>query len=151
MIRNEKEYRHATVRLSELEDELRKLSLGRAAERDKVASAVIDAVGLQIEDIEREISEYEDLKEGRLLSFGADDLDSLGELITKARIARGLTQAEFGELLGMSQQQVAHYEQDGWQKISLWRLAEAANALGLGLSVRARLPASSASWSVGTG
>ena len=151
MIRNEKEYRHAAVRLSELEDELRKLSLGRASERDKIASAVIDAVRLQIEDIEREISEYEDLKEGRLLSFGADDLDSLGELITKARIARGLTQAGFGELLGMSQQQVARYERDGWQKISLWRLAEAADALGLGLSVRARLPASSASRSVGIG
>lgn len=152
MIRNEKEYRHAAVRLSELEDELRKLSSGRAAGRGKVASAVIDAVRLQIEDIEREISEYEDLKEGRLLSFGADDLDSLGELITKARIARGLTQAGFGELLlGMTQQQVARYERDGWQEISLWRLAEAADALGLGLSVRARLPASSASRSVGIG
>lgn len=151
MIRNEKEYRHAAVRLSELEDELRKLSLGHASERGKIASAVIDAVRLQIEDIEREISEYEDLKEGRLLSFGADDLDSLGELITKARIARGLTQAGFGELLGMTQQQVARYERDGWQKISLWRLAEAADALGLGLSVRARLPASSASRSVGIG
>ena len=56
MIRNEKEYRRAAVRLSELEADLRKLSLDRAAERDKVASAVIDAVGLQIEDIEREIS-----------------------------------------------------------------------------------------------
>lgn len=152
MIRNDKEYRHARSKLSELEAELRGLSAGRrSAERDEVASAVIDALRMQIEDIEREISEYEDLKEGRLLSFGADDLDSLGELITKARIARGLTQAELGELLGMTQQQVARYERDGWQKISLWRLAEAADALGLGLSVRARLPASSASRSVGIG
>jgi HTH-type transcriptional regulator/antitoxin HigA len=98
---------------------------------------------MQFEDLEREISEYEDLKEGRLLSFSADDLDSLGELLTKARIARGLTQAELGELLGMTQQQVQRYERDGWQKISLWRLAEAADALGLDLSIRARLPASS--------
>ncbi len=90
MIRNEKEYRHAAIRLSELEDELRKLSLGRAAERDKIASAVIDVVRLQIEDIEREISEYEDLKEGRLLSFGADDLDSLGELITRRALPGAL-------------------------------------------------------------
>lgn len=71
---------------------MQKLSSGhRLDERDEVASAVIDALRMQIEDIEREISEYENLKEGRLLSFGADDLDSLGELITKARIARGLT------------------------------------------------------------
>ena len=152
MIRNDKEYRRSKEQLSELEAELQKLSsVRRSAERDKVASAVIDALRMQVEDLEREISEYEDLKEGRLLSFGADDLDSLGELITKARIARGLTQAELGELLGMTQQQVARYERDGWQRISLWRLAEAADALGLDLSVRARLPASSTVRSAGVG
>ena len=112
---------------------------------------VIDALRMQIEDLEREISEYEDLKEGRLLSFGADDLDSLGELITKARIACGLTQAELGELLGMTQQQVARYERDGWQKISVWRLAEAADALGLDVNIRARLPASSTARAAGVG
>lgn len=143
MIRNDKEYRHSKERLSELEAELQGLSSTRcSAERDEVTSAVTDALRMQIEDVEREISEYEDLKEGRLLSFGADDLDSLGELITKARIAKGLTQAELGELLGMTQQQVARYERGGWQKISLWRLAEAVDALGLDLSIRARLPAS---------
>ncbi len=152
MIRTDKEYRHSKEQLSELEAELQKLSsVRRSAERDEVASAVIDALRMQIEDMEREIAEYEDLKEGRLLSFGADDLDSLGELITKARITRGLTQAELGELLGMTQQQVARYERDGWQKISLWRLAEAADALGLDLSVRARLPASGTVRSAGFG
>jgi HTH-type transcriptional regulator/antitoxin HigA len=152
MIRNDKEYRHSKERLSELEIELQGLSSARrSAERDEVTSAVIDALRMQIEDLERETTEYEDLKEGRLLSFGADDLDSLGELVTKARIAKGLTQAELGELLGMTQQQVARYERDGWQKISLWRLAEAADALGLDLSVRARLPASSAVRSASVG
>ncbi|MGH3147053.1 MAG: helix-turn-helix domain-containing protein, partial [Rubrobacter sp.] len=116
-------------------------STRRSVERDEVTSAVTDALRMQIEDIEQEISEYEDLKEGRLLSFGADDLDSLGDLVTKARIARGLTQAELGELLGMTQQQVARYERDGWQKISVWRLAEAVDALSLDLNIRARIPA----------
>ena len=143
MIRNDKEHRHSREQLSELEAELQQFSsTRRSAERGEVASAVIDALRMQIEDLEREISEYEDLKGGRLLSFGADDLDSLGELITKARIARGLTQAELGELLGMTQQQVARYERDGWQKISVWRLAEAAHALGLDMSISARFPAS---------
>ncbi len=143
MIRNDKEYRHSKERLSELEGELKELSPVRSSTgRDEAASAVIDALRMQIEELEREISEYEDLKEGRLLSFGADDLDSLGELITKARIACGLTQAELAELLGMTQQQVARYERDGWQKISVWRLAEAASALGLDVNIRASLPAS---------
>jgi HTH-type transcriptional regulator/antitoxin HigA len=152
MIRNDKEYRHIKEQLSELEAELQKLSsASRSAGRGEVASAVIDALRMQIEDLEREISEYEDLKEGRLLSFGADDLDSLGALLTKARIARGLTQAELGEILGMTQQQVQRYERDGWQKISLWRLAEAADALGLDLSIRARLPATNTARAAGVG
>ena len=132
MIRNDKEYKHSKEQLSELEAELKKLSssVRRSAERDEVNSAVIDALRMQIEDLEREISVYEDLKEGRLLSLGAEDLDSLGELLTKARIARRLTQAGLGEILGMTQQQVQRYERDGWQKISLWRLAEAAGVLG---------------------
>ena len=152
MIRNDKEYRYSKERLSKLEAQLRELSSVRiSAGRDEVASAVIDALRMQIEDVEREISEYEDLKEGRLLSFGTDDLDTLGEIVTKARIACGLTQAELGELLGMTQQQVARYERGGWQKISVWRLAEAADALGLDLSVRARLPASSTARAAGVG
>jgi DNA-binding XRE family transcriptional regulator len=152
MIRNDKEYRHTKERLIELEAELQKLSKGRrSAERGELASAVIDALRMQIGDLEREISEYEDLKEGRLLSFGADDLDSWGELLTKARIACGLTQAELGEILGMTQQQVQRYERDGWQKISLWRLAEASGALGLDLSIRARLPASTIARAAGAG
>ena len=85
------------------------------------------------------------------LSFGADDLDSLGEIVTKARIACGLTQTELGELLGMSQQQVQRYERNGWQKISLWRLAEAAGALGLEANIRARLPASDTARAAGVG
>ena len=143
MIRTDKEYRHTKGQLSELETELQGLLSARhRSERDQVASAVIDALRMQIEDLEREISEYEDLKEDRLLSFGADDLDALGELVTKARIVRGLTQAELGEILGMTQQQVQRYERDGWQKISLWRLAEATDALGLNLTIRARLSTS---------
>jgi HTH-type transcriptional regulator/antitoxin HigA len=152
VIRNDREYRHSKERLSELEVESKELLLvHRSGRRGEVTSAVIDALRMQIEDLEREISEYEDLKEGRLLSFGADNLDSLGELITKARIACGLTQAELGELLGMTQQQVARYERDGWQKISVWRLAEAADALGLDLSIRARLPASNTARPAGVG
>ncbi len=55
-------------------------------------------------------------------------------------IARGLTQEQLATELGMTQQQIARYERDGYQKISLWRLAETAEALQVGLNVRARLP-----------
>lgn len=140
MIRNDREYRHAKEQLGNLQANLDELLDVPAERRSEEAPAVMDAVGLQMEDIEREISEYEDLKEGRLLSFEALDLDTLGELVTKARIARGLTQEQLATELGMTQQQIARYERDGYQKISLWRLAEIVEALQVDLNVRARLP-----------
>ena len=55
MIRNDKVYRYSKEQLSELEAELHKLSsLRRSTGRDEVASAVIDALRMQIEDLERE-------------------------------------------------------------------------------------------------
>jgi HTH-type transcriptional regulator/antitoxin HigA len=148
MIRNDREYRHAKEQLGNLQanlDELSDRASPSAQRRSEEAPAVVDAVGMQMEDIEREISEYEDLKEGRLLSFEATNLDSLGELLIKARIARGLTQEQLAAELGMTQQQIARYERNNYQKISLWRLAEIAEALELDLNVRARLPARAAS------
>ena len=68
MICNEKQYRHAMGNLSELSDELRRLLPGRSNERGAVVdSAVVDAPQIQIEDLERKIAEYEDLKAGCLL------------------------------------------------------------------------------------
>lgn len=142
MIRNDREYRHAKEQLGNLQADLEELAKVPDQQRSKATPSIMDALGLQMEDIEREISEYEDLKEGRLLSFEAGSLDSLGELMIKARIARGLTQEQVATELGMTQQQIARYERDGYQKISLWRLAEIAEALELDLNVRARLPAS---------
>jgi hypothetical protein len=54
MIRNDKEYKHSKEQLSELEAELKKLSssVRRSAERGEVTSAVIDALRIQIEDLE---------------------------------------------------------------------------------------------------
>lgn len=140
MIRNDREYRHAREQLGNLKASFDELSGLPAQRRSGEAPAVMDAVGMQMEDIEREISEYEDLKEGRLLSFEAGSLDSLGELFIRARIARGLTQEQLAAELGMTQQQIARYEREDYQKISLWRLAEISEALQVNLNVRARLP-----------
>ena len=51
MNRNDKEYRRTKKRLSELEEELQRLSsVGRSARQDEVASAVSDTLRMQIED-----------------------------------------------------------------------------------------------------
>lgn len=49
----------------------------------------------------------------------------------------------------MIRQQIARYEREGCQKISLWRLAEIADVLQLDLTVRGRLSAHTAGRPVG--
>jgi HTH-type transcriptional regulator/antitoxin HigA len=148
IIRDETEHQHSKKQLEGLKNRLKELSSLPVSERGLRVEGEIEGLRSMIGDVEREIAEYENLKSGRPPTLEAESLDSLGDLIVKARLGRGLTQAELGELLGMTQQQVQRYERDGWQKASLWRLAEAADALELDLSICARLPASSATRSV---
>ena len=94
---------------------------------------------MKISDVEHEIAEYENLKAGRVLSFLASDLDEFGEVVTKARIAKGWSQADLAEALGTHHQQIQRYERNDWQKINLWRLQEVVEVLGLDVAIDARL------------
>lgn len=93
-------------------------------------------------ELERELAEYEALRSGEARTLAADGLENVGELLIKARIARGLTMSELGELLSMSEQQVGRYEQESWSRASLWRLEQVAGALELEVDIRASLSSS---------
>jgi len=93
---------------------------------------------MQIHNMERELAEYEDLKKGLRSAFEAGSLDEFGEVVTKARIARGWSQADLARVLGIKPQQVQRYESNDWQKISFWRLQEVVEALDLDVAIHAR-------------
>jgi len=57
-------------------------------------------------------------------------LRDLGRRIAEARKREGLTQAQLGKALGVSQQVVADYE-NGSRHIPAWRLVRVADALGV--------------------
>jgi transcriptional regulator with XRE-family HTH domain len=136
MLRNELEYRNAKKQIEYLRTELEKRNPVTTKEASQI---VADALEMKIEDIEREIAEYEDLKEGLVSALDIDSFDDIGELIIKARIARNWSQADLAKALDMDQQQVQRYERNDWQKISLWRLQEVVEALDLDVVVHARL------------
>ena len=136
MIRSGIEYRNAKKQIEDLRSELNGFTF---AEPDEVLRGVINALEMKISDIERELDEYENLKEGRVSEFGAKSLDELGEVVTKARIARGWNQTVLASVLEMESPQIQRYEKNDWQKISVWRLQEVIEALDLELDIRARL------------
>lgn len=136
-IRSESERRKAEEQVEYLQAELEKIP---ASEReDEVTISVINGLRMHISDIKNELTEYERLKKGLVSILTADSFDDIGELVIKARIARGWSQADLAEALDMKQQQVQRYERNDWEKISLWRLQEVIEALRLRFNIRAYL------------
>ena len=56
----------------------------------------------------------------------------IGPLLVRARTARGLSQRELGERLGVVQQQIARWEACEYRTASLERLSRVADVLGVG-------------------
>src|SRR3712207_6360732 len=137
MIRSGIEYRNAKKQIENLRFELDELL--PSAETSEILQGVVSALRLKIADIEHELSEYENLRKGLKSEFDATSLDELGEVVTKARIARGWNQTDLARALGVEPPQIQRYERNDWQKISAWRLQEVIEALDLQLNIHARL------------
>lgn len=137
VIRNELERRKAEEQGEYLQSELEKIPASR--QKDQVTISVMNGLRMLISDRRNELEEYDRLKEGLERAFTADSFDDIGELVIKARVAKGWSQADLAEALNVTQQQVQRYEKNDWQKISLWRLQEVVEILGLKVFIRALL------------
>lgn len=135
MIRNERQYRITRAqaeRFSRTLDSLSRSSVDREGTPPLIARAQEDALRSQLADLEGELREYESLKAGKL---PADDLSVVSELPTaliRARIARGLSQRDLAERLGIKEQQIQRYEATEYASASLARIREVAGALDSG-------------------
>lgn len=134
MIRNETQHRRA---IRERED-LAASSSGNATTDQR------------LRELDSEIAEYEALRSGEVDAISEQGVAAMGELLVKARLARGLTMSELGGLLSMTEQQVGRYEQEAWRRASLWRLAQVAEALNLDVDIRASLTVEECSEATGT-
>lgn len=96
-------------------------TLPHGADRD-----IIDrytATVTSISTLEKDIKIYEWLQhiDSPLLSKG--NFQNLPELVIAARIARGMSQKDLAEFMGMKMQQIQTYEAERYQSTTLSRLA----------------------------
>lgn len=133
MIRNENEYREAVGRLAEEKGrikaqraELKKMGL--TADKVKRATDPIRSFHLQLEE---EVRSYERLKRGEFDELS--DLRGVGHLLISLRIARGLTQRELAERVGVHESLVSRDERNEYHGITLDRAARILDALGVEL------------------
>lgn len=85
------------------------------------------------EDVDREIEEYQRIRDGRQRRFQIGSLDEVADALIKARIASGLTQRELAERLGVTEQMVQRDEARAYSHAKLSRLADVCDVLGFTL------------------
>lgn len=135
MIKNERQYRITKSQANRFARTLASLR-GRQEVPEgvhpRVARAQEEAVKSQLADLEAELREYEELKAGRFQMTYLEVVEQLPTLLVKARIARGLTQRELAERLGLKEQQIQKYEATDYASAKLSRINEIVHAIVVG-------------------
>jgi ribosome-binding protein aMBF1 (putative translation factor) len=99
-----------------------------------------EAYESQVEELQAQLAEYEALQSGQVSVIEAHSLSELPEALIRARIATGLTQKQLAARLGLKEQQVQRYEATRYRGVSLDRVQEVADALGVQIQERVILP-----------
>lgn len=142
MIANERQFRITRAQHAKLLEAIRGFDLNAVSRRvgsEILAKAQLDALQSEAESLDAQLQEYSALVSGRVRVLQAQGLAELPQVLIQARIARGLSQRELAEKLGMKEQQIQRYEAEGYAQASLGRLYEVASALGLDIKQTVQL------------
>lgn len=146
MIKNERQYK-----ITRSQAEKFKESISNLKRTTKTLSGVDprfqkleqDALESQLLDLQREIQEYEDLKNGQIPIMELLSIGDLPTTLIKARIALGLSQKDLADRIGLPEQQIQRYESTDYESASMSRLKQIIDALHLEID-RLGLPKSKA-------
>lgn len=141
MITNERQLKITKSRLEGFQDSLAQLKASkRPPDIDPLLwKAEQDAIKSTIAELWDEVAAYERLKAGKIKSVKVTSIDDVPKALVQARIARGFTQRELAEKLGVREQQVQHDEDILYSSASLSRLKRVAEVLGLEVEGKAKL------------
>jgi HTH-type transcriptional regulator / antitoxin HigA len=142
MITNERQYKITKTALDKLDESIKGFDFQKGekvAGNKLLAKAHLDALSSERQMLANQLNEYEVLKSGAISDFTTESLHELPVLLVKARIAKGMSQRQLAERLGVKEQQIQRYEAEKYGSASLRRLIEVADALDLHVSKRARL------------
>lgn len=137
MIKNERQYkitRAQAVRFSNVLESLRQRPDADDRLHPLIAKAQEDAISSQLADLESELREYESLKAGEFQWDSLSMVADLPAILIKARIARGLSQKDLAERIGLKEQQIQRYEATDYSTANLSRIKEVVNAFGVGVN-----------------
>jgi len=133
MIRNENEYHGAVQRLADDKQRIvqQKAELEKMDLSPDEVKRVLDPIRSFHLQLQEKIESYERLKRGEFEAIR--NLRGLGYLLIALRIARGISQRQLAERLGVHESQVSRDERNEYHGITLDRAARVLDALGVEL------------------
>lgn len=139
MIKNERQYRITRSRADEVRRSFTELANADLPEGLDPDMRELQAQALQsvLADLEAELADYDALHDAT--QFAATGLSQLPITLIRARIARGLTQRQLAERIGLPEQTVQRYEAADYAGVSFARLVEIADALEVTIHYDVRL------------
>ncbi len=132
MIKNEKQYKITKSKLKDFERSLKVCREGKYSD-PVIHKAMKDSLKSQMDDLKKEIREYEKLKNQKVPRIKISSFEQLPEALIRSRISHGYTQKQFAKKLKMPEQQIQRYEAENYRAVSFETLMKIAKALKIDL------------------
>ena len=132
MIKNEVQYKMTKNSLEGFATRLNWLMENPEARIDLdpiIAKAEEDALRSTIEELREELRDYDRTKAGGVNLEVLLAVDQIAGVLINARIARGFTQRQLANMVGLKEQQIQRYEARDYANVDLHRVQEIARAL----------------------
>jgi len=129
MIQNRRQYGVTKGQIAKLEDALNASRGAQGKMPPKVYAAMVAGIESQIEDLRKELAEYEALQKAPDLKLHS--IADLPQVLIQARIAKGYTQEDLARRIRVMPQQIQRYEKTGYGSASFKRIVQIARALDI--------------------
>jgi len=130
MIKNDKQYQVTQKRVAEFEQALTNLKQRKDIDPEEIAIRAGFLEG-QLEVLREELDEFDLLRSQKVAWLSMRNVQDLSDVLIKARVAKGWTQDDLAEKLGLKEQQIQRYESTDYETASLARIQLIFMALGL--------------------
>jgi len=140
VITNERQYRITKSEARKFEQAIA-IARGREPSPDvdpRIHQAMIESLESELAVLREQLDHYEALKAGKVKSRKVRSLRDLPVVLIEGRIAARLTQRQLAQRLGLPEQQIQRYEATLYASVSLERLQEVADTLGLEIEERVK-------------
>ncbi|MBE9237798.1 MAG: helix-turn-helix transcriptional regulator [Sphaerospermopsis kisseleviana] len=135
MILNERQYMITKAQIKKFQsaiENLKKKVPSEDNENEKLRhQSYLGSLNGELEELLEQVEEYENLKDRKIHRLECKSLEELPEALIKARIFRGLTQAQLAELLNVKEQQVQRDEANQYANSSFTKILKVQRALNI--------------------